>query len=351
MPNEKKRFSIEDSIRMYGVAILMLVFHHLYCDPQRLRYDYCTILPSGICAGIAIFCHLCVAIYSYITGYGFSVKFKNVKDDGITRIVCLYRIILKSLIRFFIKYWLVFAVFIPMGIVMGRIKFEPITFVKSVFGISNTYNNEWWYVKQYIKMLVLLPLLDFVYMKIKQSYTNKSSLPFWLPVCGVLIAIIPFTRRLAVSVGLHLGMFTLVMVIGYLFAKWQVHEKVYGIYEKIWIMPYVTLVLVILLRAVISTKPTDTQIDWVLTPCFAIALSYVLKKAPVHCKSFLAFLGKYSMYVWLTHTFFMYYYFQQLIMFPHELFLIYLFVLAICACIGVFLDVAAQSIIKVFSLS
>lgn len=52
---EKSFFNIEDSLKMYGVASMMLVFHHLYCDPDRLHQDYFTIIPSRICVIIAVF--------------------------------------------------------------------------------------------------------------------------------------------------------------------------------------------------------------------------------------------------------------------------------------------------------
>lgn len=178
MEKETLKFDIQDSKWMYGVAILMLVFHHLYCDPQRLHYDYFTIMSDRICVKIGIFCHLCVAVYSYITGYGFSSKFECVESDGIKRFIILYKIILKSLLRFMIKYWIVLAVFLPIGIVLGKIELEPFTFIKSIVGMSNVYNNEWWYVKQYVKVLMLLPLFDFIYMGFKKCIENKQILSF-----------------------------------------------------------------------------------------------------------------------------------------------------------------------------
>lgn len=351
MAYQAKRFCKEDSVWMYGVAILMLVFHHLYCDPARLHFDYFTIIPSSICVGIAVFCHLCVAIYSYITGYGFSVKFAVLGETGMARIMRLYKIIIWSLFKFLIKYWMVFAVFVPIGIALGQINFNFAAFVKSVIGVSNVYNNEWWYVKQYIKMLILLPLLDCIYEQIKQSVKKKNYFAFAVSIGGVIFALnVPVIRNILLNIAAHIGMFTMVMAIGYFFAKFRVHEKAYDIFDRAGYLPYINFAFVIIIRSFISVKPTDTQIDWVLAPCFIISISYIIKNIPLTCKNVLGFLGKYSVYIWLMHTFFMYYYFQRFIMLPRELFLIFIFVLVICAGVGIFLDYFAEKITRIWSL-
>lgn len=161
---------------------------------------------------------------------------------------------------------------------------------------------------------------------------------------------LPITRRYLTIALAHLGMFTFATAIGYLFEKFKIHEKAYTIFENIVILPYIMLIMIIIIRAMISTKPIDTQIDWLIAPCYIIALSYLIKILPNGMKSLLKFLGEYSIYIWLTHTFFIYYYFQKFVMLPRELFLIYLFVLSICTGLGIMMNYIAKKITKVVCL-
>ena len=67
--------SIEDSTLLYGVAIIMMIFHHLFCDPHRLGYNYIPLFNNyGIGAMIAIVGKLCVSIFAFISGYALAIK-------------------------------------------------------------------------------------------------------------------------------------------------------------------------------------------------------------------------------------------------------------------------------------
>ena len=64
---------------VYGVAVLMMIYHHLFCLPNRLDYNYTPILYiNGINIEqiLAWFCKICVAMYAFITGYGL-IKISN----------------------------------------------------------------------------------------------------------------------------------------------------------------------------------------------------------------------------------------------------------------------------------
>ena len=145
-------------------------------------------------------------------------------------------------------------------------------------------------------------------------------------------------------------MFTLVMALGYIFAKLEIHEKMYYYFDKIHIAPYIIIMIVIISRVLVSTKPTDTQIDWTLTPFFIIAISYVIKGLPQYIKNALMSLGKYSMFIWLTHTFFLYYYFQSFIMLPRELSLIYLLLMIVCIAISVVMEFVSEKVIHLIGI-
>lgn len=159
--NRSTKFTKENSSFMYGIAILMLVYHHLMCDPDRLKYPYITMLPQKASVTIAIFCHLCVGIYAFITGIGFAYKFAGYTCN-IQGLCKRYVDSIKSILKFMSKYWIVFIPFAAFGLIFGIYSFSFKEFVLNLSGLSSTYNNEWWYVKQYVKMLVVLPLFSLI---------------------------------------------------------------------------------------------------------------------------------------------------------------------------------------------
>jgi hypothetical protein len=68
------------------------------------------------------------------------------------------------------------------------------------------------------------------------------------------------------------------------------------------------------LRTIVADNATYSTLDIVITPIFIFAV-YLITKTKNKMTEILAWIGKYSVYMWLTHTFFCYYYFQKLITF------------------------------------
>jgi hypothetical protein len=90
--------------------------------------------------------------------------------------------------------------------------------------------------------------------------------------------------------------------------------------------------------------------DFVLAPFFVFGFVGLLKCSPI--RKVLGFLlqlpGKYSTYIWLTHTFFGYYLFQKLTFFPKYSPLIFLWCMILSIASGWILESALQLIHKGF---
>ena len=117
---KSQRFiSKNDSACLYGIAILLMVFHHCFCIPSRLGENYISVLGDyALEARIAWIGKLCVAIFTFVSGYAFSIKSEeNQQITVMDRLLTDYRISASQLIKFYSKFWLVFLVFVPIGIV------------------------------------------------------------------------------------------------------------------------------------------------------------------------------------------------------------------------------------------
>ena len=84
------------------------------------------------------------------------------------------------------KYWLVFVVFIPYGLFTEKVEFGNIKiFILNLFGLKATYNSEWWYVRQYIFMMLMFPIINVILDKIMVFSSNMKRLIF----CCLIILI------------------------------------------------------------------------------------------------------------------------------------------------------------------
>ena len=244
------------------------------------------------------------------------------------------------------------AVFFPIGFALGKFNFDLKVFARSFVGLSNEYNNEWWYVKQYIKILIMLPVIDYIYVMISKYIREKK---YFIPVLtcgGVLISLcIPISRYVVIVFARHVGLFSFVMISGYISAKMKMHEILYALFDNAKILPFIISAIIVILRTIMSPNPLDTQIDWMIAPIFVISVSYIIRSCPSVVNTILRSLGKYSMFMWLIHTFFIYYYFQPVIMAPRVLSLIYFMLIAVSLGIAVMFERVSTYLIEVYGRS
>lgn len=335
---------------VHGIAILMMLYHHLFCIPERLNTQYISVLNFNninIELKLAWFCKICVAIYAFTSGYGLCITANNgeteyslsIKD----KILKDFNIVLRKLFSFCKLYWFVFFIFVPIGFVFFDRTFYIKEFLKNFFGISSSYNGEWWYVFQYIQMLFIFPFMDVFFCKYKAKKIN------FLKIAMVLLGIIylllalrfemfkTFLVIVLKKVGIN---YIMVFLVGYLFAKTDLYKKIYAytsknnISEKI--LSIVILLLVILIRTIFADNAAYSKIDFILVPFFIYAVITILNSCKI--QRLLNFFGKYSTYIWLTHTFLCYYYFQKLVVCVKFSTLIYLWLIILSLLVSWCLD-------------
>lgn len=93
---------------------------------------------------LAWLCKLCVAVYAFISGYGLYHTCHKLHQNNISEMLLTdYKKVIKHLWGFYLKYWLVFLVFVPIGFVYFGRTFDKKTFFLSLIGESCAYNDEW----------------------------------------------------------------------------------------------------------------------------------------------------------------------------------------------------------------
>lgn len=326
----------EESKYLQGIAILMMLYHHLFSTPEALGTDYFSVLNFGnlnIELHMAWFFKICVGIYAFITGYGLikACEIKKLSDDGIVK--CFFgtcETVLKKLFSFYSLYWLVFIIFVPIGFLFFDRSFDFKELILNFLGIKATYNGAWWYVLQYLKMLISFP---FIYVLLQKYKDIKSKiiyiiyLIFIVLVC--LIGLLWFKAYLLLFIDFWQPAFYLCFISGIILAKFKVFEYFYGTVSLfknskllLKILGILAIVLVIAARVKIAKDASSAGLDFIFVPVFCYGAVLCFKQ---FSSTFLGnilnsvwnFFGKYSTFIWLTHVFFYDHYAKKIVMASH----------------------------------
>lgn len=327
-----------DSKKVYGLAILLMLFHHLFCDPQRIFFEYVSFFPKSWIVQLSWFGRICIGLYAFISGYGMQVSTATIKIDRISSLIkqqYLYVFIIAK--KFFIKYWIVCVCFVlPFFILTRTFPIKDIIFL--ILGLSEKYNAEWWYIKNYLIILMLFPLLKAQEWYVDQKkYGVVLKILLWGIWVSFFFLIFVFVKIIFFhSISNKYFFYSLIFIEGFLFSKYRLFEKV-SIYASSNAFSILLLVAIVTGRLIVAKDATYKNGDIVFAPLLIYSFICLSKKFQKNVfLKYLEKLGNHSTYMWLTHTFFAYYYFQWLIFAPREALLIFLWLIAIsvvCSCL------------------
>ena len=157
--------SFDNSQVLKGGAIILMLIHHLFfSESSRLMYDDLIIQGYGFVNQIGIFCKLCVAIFVFVSGYGLAVKYGEGLD--------LKRFYLSRFKKLYFNYWLIWLIFVPIGVFVFHRTFEDVYGGQIVIkagldflGLLNLtgylgYNPTWWFYSCIIVLYLAFPWLN-----------------------------------------------------------------------------------------------------------------------------------------------------------------------------------------------
>lgn len=300
----------QKSLSVKGIAIILMIVHHLFTWGNA-EYISLTgaIMPNSLTIEgfFGVFGKLCVTLYLFLSGYGFSSKYVSALSISKSKV-------LLSIWKVYKKYLLVLIVFLPYGFLNHIYSCDAKTLLQNVTGFNTSYNQECWFLFVYILIvLIILPQLIKTQNKVDTKYIAAFSL--FLIVLGYGIRFVVMHSAYAwikdTRVFFNLYYFLLsqfAFVSGWLCKRWEIFEKT----EKIrmhWSIGFVAMAIVMVVKVYC---PGGMLIDTILTPVF-IALCLKATERFSKIEKYLRLIGKYSTYMWLTHTFFAFYYWPNLI--------------------------------------
>lgn len=193
--------SIKESNAIKGVAILAMLWHHLFF--KHPEYGL-LVHQTGIIGKV------CVALFLFVSGYGLTVKYSKL-TKGVTdtrqSVTTAVRFILKRLMKFYPNYWIIFIISVPLGIIVfdkplneayGEEANILLMTIGDFMGVNSfkSYNITWWFNRQILLLYVLFPLYF--------SLLSKShSLVQFLLAVGAFAGIEHFQFVIGILVALH----------------------------------------------------------------------------------------------------------------------------------------------------
>ncbi len=299
------KFTKEDTLKVKGVAILIMLLYHLFGLPYNfINYDVQFIfLNTEHAIEIAQVGNVCVSIFAFLSAYGITKKIngmKSVKEISKNSIM-QYGNLLKTFIPIFITSLLMFSHWISIRGTYGEGIGRYIYMILDFFGLSNLfggaiYNPTWWYMTLAILIIFITPLFLAMYDRV-----------------GILLMPIMALLPLFFETNFMIAQYSLIVTCGICFAKENYLEKVkeFRFIENKYInksVKFVVLVVGMFMFSVLKqslTVPIKTtyyaeQILAILVICFVYEFLTDIKIVSL----ILNFLGKHSANIYFTHTFF-----------------------------------------------
>lgn len=177
-------------------------------------------------------------------------------------------------------------------------------------------------------MLIILPI--FAILNPFRQKIIKNRLLF--TIVTIFLLSFKFIHGLG-TFALVRGVFTLVMLEGFYIKQLNVFNNISGKYKSKYIDIF-GLLLVICFRQYMTPSFMSTEYDWLFAPLFIYFMCKLLANFTDKLM-ILRTLAKYSLYIWLIQTFFIYYYFQELIVLPRISILVFLWALLICLLVSI----------------
>ena len=331
-PMETKGFTKVHTQIAKGIAILLMVYHHLFVLPERLGYNYISVINMtgfDLQSYIANFAKICVNIFVFCSGIG--LYYSLIKMESLK---AMYKKVIFQGLKFLTNYWIILLFLFPIGVGLGFFELSVGTIIK--IGVA-TYAGvgEWWFVKLYICLILVAPLLVRLFQDISIS---KKIIPF-VGAFSALILVKVVARFLSPELGpvykaikFYVNIIDLKCVLVFIVAMLCVKFNAIELYQKFEggmksLICLISLAIAIEIRVIFSNSPTSMDVDFIVVPLFILPIVTLLENTKG--AGVLGFFAKHSTNIWLTHTFWCYYYGQEIVLLPRYSILIYLWLLVL----------------------
>lgn len=307
-------FDKNDSMRLKGVAIILMICNHLFPIHEWIypENQFYSIAVGGktLAAYFGGFSKICVAIFALLTGMAMCYTYsKNTIGGG-------YRHTLKKLLPFYLTYWLIIALlYIPVMLACGLFDFSPVEFFFNLLGYETTVIKIAWYVRFYLELVISFPLIilldKLLGLKIKNANVIGIIMVLFCWAASILSNLFYYPMQKFVTEYFE---YLAIPVVGYYIAKGSLFEKAAKVISdkkmNFWIEIIIGIVIfaVLFLARGIAKDIMYFKLDVIYAPIFVFVLFYLWNELPAKIgriiDRLLFVMGQYSLEIWFMHGIF-----------------------------------------------
>lgn len=291
-------FTVNDTNFSKGVAMCLMILHHLFWNVTEMGVD---IYGMVISQKIGILSKVCVSIFLILSGYGLN---KSVKNDY--NIGEFYK---RHLSKIYINYWFAVAVSLIVGAIFFTDKARSLigdnVFNKVILNFTGLhyltgymgYNSSWWFITVIIVLYILFPLIRMLIKQYRHVFLIFSLILLFPDL-------IPFNILNIKFVAFNFFPF----ILGVYIAENRIFEKINLTDEKKFIkftrfmLIVIPFIYVAHTRLKLGMSYEGYRLDTLFGLIIILFNLLYLSKINILNKS-LVYVGKYSMDMFLIHGF------------------------------------------------
>lgn len=335
-----KTISIQQSDHLKAIAILMMVFLHLF---NTLNYEglFKPLLMIGdkpLVYYISLFCDACVPIFAFVTGYGHYVQYN--KEPFLPD---YYQKATKRLLHLYKHLWLIILVFpIGLGLLLQQTGFPGgwQKIIANVTAINPSYNGAWWYFTIYVMYILSAPYWTKLVQRLPVCLTVGGFLLLYILAFYVRVYVPNNQANIWMGWLQQYGILFLCTLLQFLLGVWAAQNNWPGrigqlmariqIPKKIW---WLVLPALIMIHGWIP--------NFIIAPFTSLIfiLVFVQFKMPKPLGTFLDFISPHATNIWLMHMFFYLVFFKDFIYSFTYVPLIYAVLLGVCIAFSMLMNV------------
>lgn len=294
-------FSKKDTGMIKGIAILLLLFYHLFA--QSFVYEGFQVrflMEQSRVVWLAEFGNICVAIFLFLSAYGITKSFDNIQIEKqsmnhiVKKTFSRMVVLIIHFLMMYVSVWLIWFSKFEYELVYGDGKQSFLFAITDALGLAEIFDTPtlcmtWWYMEIAILCIAIVPLFQNIYQKI-----------------GDLILLVLILLPSVLNVDLDVYMYVIVIAMGLCAANGDWINKL-----KHWNTPYamkillalVTMILSFLLRSNAIVKDYYEYVtESIVAFVWIVGLYILFEKIPLVTR-ILQFIGKHSMNIFFFHTF------------------------------------------------
>ena len=307
------KFSVKDTTRVKGVAILFLYAYHCFSTKDRLAGYPVDFYPFSkefvMCLSDAM--NICVGMFTFLSVYGLTVSYKKLNENLEISKKQYIESMIKRCTKLMMNFWVVFLVFQILhsffrnGYGYGNTKIDiAANFLTDMFGFTYILSTPrlcgaWWYMGLAVFVICIMPFCIDLYKK----YGVLIVIPFvFIPLCYIQEAT-------------HMTRWLLTIPLGIICADCGILERLKEAslpkiknktINKILKFIIMTVVFIIFIKLRESEFGKASGPRYLIDGTFSVFAIYYIYEflVDIPCLgNILGFLGEHSLNMFLTHTF------------------------------------------------